>query len=48
MIEPGLIEIMIGSASDDIRARGELSIDGAATGSIAPAAIATASETGQT
>lgn len=41
LIEPGTIDIMIGSASDDIRARGSLAIVGSAQGSIAPAAIAT-------
>ena len=42
-IEPGRIEIMVGSASDDIRARGELTIEGSAAGTIAPAAIETRS-----
>ena len=46
-IEPGKIEIMVGSASDDIRARGELSIEGSAAGTIAPAAIETQSRTAQ-
>ncbi len=41
VVEPGVIEIMVGSASDDIRARGEIVIEGRAPGSIAPAAIAT-------
>ncbi|MFB0612899.1 glycoside hydrolase family 3 N-terminal domain-containing protein [Aurantiacibacter poecillastricola] len=41
IVEPGVIEIMVGSASDDIRARGEIVIEGSAAGSIAPAAIAT-------
>lgn len=40
-IEPGTIELMIGSASDDIRARTAVEIVGSAKGSIAPAAIAT-------
>lgn len=40
-IEPGTIELMIGSASDDIRARAAIEIEGSATGSIAPAAIPT-------
>lgn len=46
-IEPGKIEIMVGSASDDIRARGELTIEGSSTGTIAPAAIETQSRTAQ-
>ena len=41
-IEPGTIELMIGSASDDIRAQARFEIVGAAEGSIAPAAIPTA------
>nr|WP_272916439.1 beta-glucosidase BglX [Parapontixanthobacter aurantiacus] len=41
-IEPGKIELMVGSASDDIRQRVEFEIRGNAQGSIAPAAIATA------
>jgi beta-glucosidase len=40
LIEQGSIELMIGSASDDIRARTALEIVGSAKGSIAPAAIA--------
>lgn len=40
-IEPGTIELMIGGASDDIRARTTIEIEGRAKGSIAPAAIAT-------
>lgn len=41
LIEPGSIELMIGSASDDIRARASFEIVGSAKGSIAPAAIFT-------
>ncbi|WP_234036101.1 glycoside hydrolase family 3 N-terminal domain-containing protein [Porphyrobacter sp. YT40] len=41
LIEPGTIEVMIGSASDDIRARAVVEVVGSATGRIAPAAIAT-------
>lgn len=41
LIEPGVIELMIGSASDDVRARTRFEIVGSAKGSIAPAAIAT-------
>ncbi|WP_338243520.1 glycoside hydrolase family 3 N-terminal domain-containing protein [Aurantiacibacter hainanensis] len=45
VIEPGRIDIMVGSASDDIRASGTLFIEGEARGSIAPAAIGTVSQT---
>ena len=38
---PGEIELMLGSASDDIRARTGFVISGTANGDIAPAAIAT-------
>ncbi|WP_435199140.1 beta-glucosidase BglX [Qipengyuania sp. 902] len=40
LIEPGTIELMVGSSSDDIRKRISFEIAGTATGSIAPAAIA--------
>ncbi len=40
-IEPGIIEVMVGGASDDIRARGTFALIGTAKGRIAPAAIAT-------
>jgi beta-glucosidase len=40
-IEPGAIQLMLGSASDDIRARAEFAISGTAKGIVAPAAIAT-------
>ena len=43
-IEPGTIELMIGGASDAIKARGELSIEGSATGSRSPASIPVPSE----
>ena len=39
VIEPGEIELMVGSASDDIRGRASVTIDGEGRGSIAPAAI---------
>ncbi len=38
-IEPGKIELMVGGASDAIKVRGELSIEGSATGSRSPASI---------
>jgi beta-glucosidase len=41
LIEAGRIELMAGAASDDIRARGELTIIGSAPRTIAPAAIPT-------
>ena len=41
LIEPGTIELMVGSASDDIRARAAFEIVGTAKGSIEPAAIMT-------
>ena len=41
LVEPGLIELMVGSASDDIRAEAQLTISGHAEGRIAPAAIPT-------
>ncbi len=44
VIEPGEIELMVGSASDDIRARVSVTIDGTGRGSIAPAAIPTRSK----
>lgn len=40
-IEPGKIQLMVGSASDDIRTQVEFSIDGTALGRVSPAAIAT-------
>lgn len=40
-IEPGQIELMIGSASNDIRARAAVTVTGSAPGTIAPAAIPT-------
>ena len=44
VIEPGKIELMVGSASDDIRGRAAVTIDGEGRGSIAPAAIPTRSK----
>ncbi|MBT46107.1 MAG: beta-glucosidase BglX [Citromicrobium sp.] len=44
VIEPGEIELMVGSASDDIRGRVSVTIDGTGRGSIAPAAIPTRSK----
>ena len=41
IVEPGEIEVMIGSASDDIRTRTRFTVTGEAPGTIAPAAIAT-------
>src|SRR5690606_20870617 len=41
VIEPGKIELMAGSASDAIHARGELTIEGRARGSRSPASILT-------
>ncbi|HSF13713.1 MAG TPA: beta-glucosidase BglX [Erythrobacter sp.] len=41
LIEPGVIELMVGSASDDIRARAAVEVIGSAKGSIEPAAIPT-------
>ena len=41
LIEAGRIELMLGAASDDIRARGQITIVGSAPGTIAPAAIPT-------
>lgn len=46
LIEPGTIALMIGTASDDIRARAAIDIIGTAKGSIEPAAIATRVEIG--
>jgi beta-glucosidase len=43
IIEPGRIELMAGSASDAIHARGELTIEGSAAGSQSPASIPVAS-----
>jgi beta-glucosidase len=40
-VEPGIIEIMAGAASDDIRQRGAIRITSAGTSLKAPAAIAT-------
>ena len=42
-VEPGEIELMVGSASDDIRQRTTVRISGEAAGTIAPAAIETMS-----
>ena len=50
VIEPGEIELMVGSASDDIRGRTSFTITGRGAGRIAPAAIETRTlvmETGQ-
>lgn len=44
VIEPGEIELMVGSASDDIRGRASVTLDGEGRGSIAPAAIPTRSK----
>lgn len=41
LIEPGMIELMVGSASDNIRARAAVEVIGSAMGSIEPAAIPT-------
>ncbi|TIX52068.1 beta-glucosidase [Alteraurantiacibacter aquimixticola] len=41
VIEPGRIELLIGSASDDIRASTQVEVTGTATGTITPAAIPT-------
>jgi beta-glucosidase len=41
VVEPGRIELMLGSASDDIRARAEVTVTGRAEGTITPAAIPT-------
>lgn len=41
VIEPGVIELMVGSASNDIRATTQVMVTGTAAGTIAPAAIAT-------
>ncbi len=41
VIEPGRIELMLGSAADDIRARAEVVVTGTASGTITPAAIPT-------
>jgi beta-glucosidase len=41
LIEPGVIELMVGSASDDIRVRAAVEVIGSAKGSIEPAAIPT-------
>jgi beta-glucosidase len=41
LIEPGAIELMIGSASDDIRVRTAIEVTGSASTDIAPAAIPT-------
>ncbi|MXO88195.1 beta-glucosidase BglX [Altererythrobacter aestuarii] len=41
VVEPGTIELMVGSASDDIRARTRIEIVGRAQGTITPAAIPT-------
>ena len=41
LIEPGTIDLMVGSASDDIRARTSVEVVGTAPGTIAPAAIST-------
>lgn len=41
LIEPGVIELMVGSASDDIRSRAAVEVIGSAKGSIEPAAIPT-------
>ena len=43
-IEPGKIELMVGGASDAIKVRGVLSIEGSATGSRSPASIPVPSE----
>ena len=41
VIEEGRIDLMVGSASDDIRARSQIEVTGSATGPMTPAAIAT-------
>ena len=41
LVEPGEIELMVGSASDDIRAAGTVTLTGTGRGTIAPAAIPT-------
>lgn len=41
LVEAGRIELMAGTASDDIRARGAITVVGSAPGTIAPAAIPT-------
>lgn len=45
-VEPGAIELMIGSASDDIRGSAEVTIEGSGTAPMAPAAIMTRSAVG--
>lgn len=44
VIEPGRIELMVGTASDDIRSRTAVTISGTARGTVSPAAIATQTE----
>jgi beta-glucosidase len=41
LVEPGEIELMVGSASDDIRTAGTVTLTGTGRGTIAPAAIPT-------